>query len=148
MSQTSLLSGVAAVPPLLSGSPDVDVHVYIGDPIAFTNFDVVGGDPTPTVTWYKDDVEIPTSAPSSATTADAGKYKVVAVNKAGRDEHYTRVKVTAGDFLIDGFIEFLLTAKTTIKQTASFNGLLLLVYTQCRSYWLCLCQKLVILAFK
>jgi len=76
-------------------------HVLnVGEPLVFTNFDVTGGKPNPKVTWYKDDVEIPARAPCNVTLADAGTYKVVAENEAGRGEHYADVKVNAGSYLI------------------------------------------------
>jgi len=74
--------------------------IYVGEQLAFTNLDVTGDDTKPTVTWYKDDVEISAFVPRTATTADAGKYKVVAENEAGSDVHYCNVKVTAGDSFI------------------------------------------------
>jgi len=82
------------VRPTLSGSRYVSLTVNSGETLSFTNFDVIGGYPTPKVTWYKEDAEIPSGAPSSATADDAGRYKVVAENEAGSDVHYVDVDVS------------------------------------------------------
>jgi len=82
------------VRPTLSGDRYVSLTVNSGETLTFPNFDVIGGYPTPKVTWYKGDAEIPSGAPSSATAADAGRYKVVAENEAGSDVHYVDVDVS------------------------------------------------------
>jgi len=90
---TNIFPYDVVVRPTLSGDRYVSLNVSSGEPVTFTNFNVIGGYPTPKVTWYKDDVEIPAGALSSATAADAGRYKVVADNEAGSDVHYVDVDV-------------------------------------------------------